>query len=162
VATNFGAHTVWPDVYAEPPMYMERPRQPFKTGDSIRMLEDGFSIAKGAVVKAGKVRWVEGHEWCVEVRVKEWHVNPIGFRARRFEKVTESDMKEENLIYAYVEINEQGERIGSPGVFLAANYKDMETFIKQQLTNSPRSTFVYGRMDRKAFVDSPPIKIQNI
>lgn len=157
---NTMPYTCWPDMYAGPEPEFDRGNPPFKRGWQVRMRDEGYAVAKGDVVRIDSVRWVETlKEWCVDVIVRGY---PVSYRANRFEKVTESDMKEDNLIYAYVEMNEQGERMGSPGVFLAANYKDMEVFIKQQLNGHPRSTFVYGRMDRKAFVDRPPIKIQNI
>jgi hypothetical protein len=140
-------------------MYLERPRCHFQTGDKIRMLEDGFTIAKGAVVTAGKISWVKGRGWCVDVRVKEHHANLVGFLARRFEYAEENEM--EDSLYVIVEMDSDGV-IQMPITWMRGTYKEVEAAVRKSLVTRPEAQFQFGRMDRKAFVDSPPVRIQSV
>lgn len=141
-------------------MKFDKGTPPFARGDRLRMLEDGFSIAKGCIVTAGPVKWVTGHEWCVEVHIKNHYGRPIGYRANRFEKVMENEM--ENNLYAIMEVDLNGNPTDDTITWTRGTYKEAEEVVRRTLVHFPDKRFVFGRMDKMAYVDLPPIKFSNI
>lgn len=140
-------------------MRFDKGTPPFKYGDWIRMLDEGFSIEKGTVVQAGDVRWVKGHEWCVEVHLRNHYGRPVGYRASRFEKVEEPDMR---YLFAIMATEANGTPIDGTLEWMRGTREEVEEAVSRSLKIHPERKYITGRFDREGKVVSPPIKFSNI
>ena len=148
----------------EPDWYSYKAGAPFSVGDVVTINEQGFSIKPGDEYKVVKMKWVSSlKEWCLNLNIDTCH--KYGWRARRFELVKSAKEKTMNKKYnfALFNVDEYGNiSPGSVRLYQETDYADMDTTVKAMLKENPNQQVLYGRLDRHAFVDMPPIKIKQL